>query len=151
LFVVITSTGCSYYSAADPARGTHEKAVEHIEADKWPARETDMLDQLNAMTPKQVTIVFPIGPPKEKDGPPQEEKLHVKVMHSGVYGKGIVRELVPVESERERLEDMPRIAREWFPGLQFVSFPQGSGPPSAYVSRLKEDQPDRFRRFMMRR
>jgi len=76
----------------------------------------------------------------------------VRVAHHGVYGQGLIRELTePAGPDNAPVPDDLILPRLLLSGLQFVSYPTTSGPSARSLANLKESDPDRYERFMVRR
>jgi len=150
---LIGLVGCAFHSNADPQRGTHGVVVPDLPADAWPARATDLLSDLDSLTPSSLTLLLPLRVSRADDHEPKEVRLSATVIHHGVYGRGLLREFTDVKPAppAETVPDDLVLPAELLNGLQFVSFPANSNPSRDYLDRLKADQPERYKRFVMRR
>lgn len=156
-------TGCTFYSSGDPHRGTQALAISELPESAWPARMTgDLLTDLDAATPEQVTVSIPYRLGHGHDGAASEDgrqwgpdtfRLNATIAAHGVYGRGLVRQfkdVVPAEADGA-IPDTLVVPRELLDGMQFVSVPRGPGPTGEALTQFREEQPDRYRRFVQRR
>ncbi len=152
-FLAIGAPGCSFHSNAWPGRGHNLTGVwtgdaPGIPSSAWPARATDQLQELISLTPEVLTMRVPQS--RVEDGRVVQENVTTPVMrvvHAGVYGRGIVREFAPSLAGTAVDENDP--VGRMYSGLQFVSYRPDPGPPSDFD--LESDQAQRWHRRLIYR
>jgi predicted esterase len=163
LLGLATLPACSFYSGADPHRGSQALAISDLPEGTWPTRTTgDLLTDLDAATPERVSMSIPYRLGHGHDGStasngrsynPDEFRLKARIVAKGVYGRGLIRQFASVEPEEQgaAIPDTLVIPHELLEGMQFVSVPRNGGPTGDALSQFREDQPERYRRFIQRR
>ncbi len=154
-------TGCSFYSSADPNRGTLALVSADLPSDTWPVRTTgELLLDLDATTPDSVSFTIPYRsgsePHADESGDDSGSgrcRLRAPIIAHGVHGRGLVREFgqVVTEDGSTLTSDSLIVPTELLGGLQFVSLPRSAGLSTDNLRRLRDEQPDRYRRFLHRR
>lgn len=150
---LLTLTGCAFHSDPDPLRGAQGLIFPDLPADTWPARATDILVDLDSLTPDKLTLLMPVRLSHSGDHESKDCRMQATVLHHGVYGRGLLREFSDVKPETSgaAMPDDLVIPTELLNGLQFVSFPANWNPSREYLDGLKADNPERYKRFIMRR
>lgn len=130
--LIASLAGCSFYNPAAESRLLTTDAP-RLPADAWPARQTEGLAEAAALTPDTLTVRLDRGRRTDDAYWVQQESVPVfRVLRSGVYGMGIIRELEPIE--HAPLQHEPPVAwqhPEMIPRLQFVSFRPDAWPKAA--------------------
>lgn len=139
--------GCSFRSAA--AEGRAALAAPPAPAEAWPARETSLLADMVDATPQTLTMAFPMSVLVDGKLTTVNWMHRVRIADSGVYGRGIIRTLVPLSDEGD-VEDEAEQDLE-FGGLQFVSLqPDDAAYRVASIAR-SEQRTDQYQRLLLRR
>lgn len=143
-------SGCAFRSAPADAR-SHAAIGAALAPDQWPPRETALLDDMARLTPKSLTLAYPVSIISNGRLHSDTRATPVNVVHSGVYGRGIVRRFQPVDGDPAIKPEERELREHLFGGLHFVSFPPDSNAARIAGNAREDENSSRYRRFLFRR
>lgn len=128
-------------------------------ADAWPERETSLLPDMVKVAPRTLTLAFPMTTIENGKLTTANWTKEVSVVHTGVYGRGIIREFKPIMTSGAVRDSIGAYApaKELdydpaeFAGLQFISFRPDPHAVRVASSALSDGNESRYRRFLLRR
>ena len=142
--------GCAFRSA--PAENRAYSAIAApLAADQWPARETALLEDMARLTPKSLTLAYPVTIISNGRLHSETRATPVNVVSCDVYGRGIVRFFQPLDDDPAMKPEDRELREHLFGGLQFVSFPPDSNAARIASSARDGENSSRYRRFLFRR
>lgn len=147
---LMPTAGCSFHSNAAADRSSALSDAPFA-PENWPPRDTEMLADMVRVTPASMKLAFPIAVVSDGKLVTANWTQQVRVVRSGVYGRGIVRQFTPIRKDSTgTISDLEYEQRE-FSGLQFISLPPDPGSARSAAAALAENNHARYQRLLLRR